>query len=378
MKLLSLSFSEFKGQDREWILSDAEFGQVNLIVGKNSTGKTRLLNVLTGLAKLISGEKKGLYQCGTYKASFLFDGEKYNYDLNINDYHVVEEKLVIDDQEVLNRSESGEGVIFAAEIGKNMRFQTPTTELAVVFRRDSIQHPFLEKLYAWGKSTKHYLFGSEFGRNLLGTPALLTKEGSESQDNVVDPNYVVGIFDRAFKKHGSEYKDAVLDDFRALGYDCTDISVANISEYMSENRQLLSIVVQERDLNCITPQIQMSQGMFRALALVIQLNFNIYEKTPASIFVDDIGEGLDYTRSANTILLLIEKSLSNNFQLFMTTNDRFIMNAVDLEYWCILNREGSIVRVYNKSNSPKEFKDFEYIGLSNFDFFSNEYFLGEN
>lgn len=377
MKLLSISFEEFRDEPREWILSNAEFGQINLIVGKNSSGKTRLLNVMNGLAKLLSGERSQLYQCGKYNVSFDFDGENYIYSLDIEKFHVVREQLIIDGEEVLSRDENGEGIIKAMEIGKEMKFQTPTTELAAVYRRDSIQHPFLEKIYNWGKTTKHYLFGSEFGKNILGRPVASKSEGTEISNNVIDPDYVIGIYERAFKEFGDDYKNAVLNDFKALGYSCTDIYVTNIGEFISNNQQFLGLVVQEEDLRTVTPQIQMSQGMFRALALVIQLNSNILEKTQITIFVDDIGEGLDYSRSTNTILMLIDKAEKNDFQLFMTTNDRFVMNAVDLKYWSILNRTGSLVNVFNKKNSPEKFEEFEYIGLSNFDFFSNEYFLGE-
>lgn len=378
MRLLSISFGEFRGKPREWLLEDAKFGQINLIVGKNSAGKTRLINVINGLAKLLAGEYRGLYENASYLASFNFSGRIYVYDLQIEDFHVVKERLSIDGDDVLSRNENGEGNIFAVEIGNRMmRFQTPTTELAAVYRRDSIQHPFLEELYTWGITTKHYLFGSEFGKNLLAAPIPSKKDGTDVSENVVDPNYVIGIFETSIKRHREEYKKAVLDDFQSLGYLCTDILLTNIAEFLADNRQLLSLAVQEQDLETITPQIFMSQGMFRALALVIQLNFNIFERLPVTILVDDVGEGLDYSRSTSTILLLIEKAKKNNFQLFMTTNDRFVMNEVELDYWSILNRAGSQVRVFNKSNSPEKFEEFEYIGLSNFDFFSNEYFLGE-
>jgi len=378
MKLLSISFEEFKGQPREWILNEAQFGQINLIVGKNSTGKTRLLNIINGLARLISAEQNGLYESGKYLASFDFSGQNYIYKLDIEKFHVKNESLSIDGKEVLSRDQTGEGKIYAEELQTQLRFQTPTTELAAVYRRDSIQHPFLEELYNWGKTTKHYLFGSEFGRNVLSSKNTLKKESTDISKNIVDPNYVIGIFESALKKHGDKFKDSVLTDFESLGYSCNDVLVTDISEYIAENRLLFGLAVQEKDLDTITPQISMSQGMFRALALVIQLNYNVFEKKPVTILVDDIGEGLDYSRSSNTILLLIEKASKNNFQLLMTTNDRFVMNAVDLKYWSILNRSGSSVTVYNEENSPDEFEDFKFIGLSNFDFFSNDYFLGDN
>jgi hypothetical protein len=52
-------------------------------------------------------------------------------------------------------------------------------------------------------------------------------------------------------------------------------------------------------------------------------------KTPATILIDDIGEGLDFDRSSRLIKLLIEIAEKNeNIRLIMSTNDRFVMNAV--------------------------------------------------
>lgn len=370
MKLQSISYEEFKGDPKEWVLAEVEFGQINLIVGENSSGKTRLLNVLNGLAKLISGKRKDLYMSGTYDVSFDFDGQNYLYQLTISNKNITSEKLSIDGKQVLSRDETGEGKIFAQEMNKDIRFQTPTTELAAVYRRDSIQHPFLEKLYLWGNSAKHYLFGSDFGKGTLGLPNSTRKDLPN-----LDQNYLAGVFHQAFSEYGDSFKQSVLKDFREIGYSCSDIEVSAMDDFSAGNSPLLGLSVQEETLNSLTPQTRMSQGMFRALALAIQLNVCVYSESPATFFVDDIGEGLDFKRSVSTILLLIEKASKNDFQLFMTTNDRFIMNEIDLKFWSILKRTGSSVTVFNHKTSKDEFESFQYVGLSNFDFFSNEYYL---
>ena len=55
---------------------------------------------------------------------------------------------------------------------------------------------------------------------------------------------------------------------------------------------------------------------------------------------------------------------------------RFIMNAVPLESWSLLRREGGDCRVYNYRNSKKIFDDFKFTGLNNFDFLAVD-FVGE-
>ncbi len=377
MHLTELTFSEFEGEPREWKLNTTSFGSTNLIVGKNATGKTRLLNVISGLAKLLSGKRTDLYDSGYYNVKFECEDNIFSYELKIKGFNVVLERFTRDGDTVLERGETGEGEIEAKELGKKIRFQAPTTQLAAVSRRDSVQHPFFDELYEWAISVKHFLFGSEFGRNFLISPKQGEIDSVRNDEEITNPNYVIGIFQRGLDRHGDKFKKGILKDFSTLGYDCSDVSIVNISKYLKEKTQLLGLSVKERSLNTETTQLNMSQGMFRALALVVQLNYTIFEKISACILIDDIGEGLDYDRSSNMILLLIEKSRSHNFQLFMTTNDRFIMNGVPLEYWSVLHREGSLVKVFNKNNATRAFEEFEFVGLNNFDFFSSEFFLGE-
>ena len=117
--------------------------------------------------------------------------------------------------------------------------------------------------------------------------------------------------------------------------------------------------------------------MFRALALVVHLNICAFSKKKQVILVDDIGEDLDYERATAIINLLISKAKTYDLQLIMTSNDRFVMNQVLLEYWSVLKRKGGIVKLFNSQNSPKQFNDFKYLGLNNFDFFASDLFEAE-
>lgn len=377
MHIKSIKYSEFNSKPREWKFQDTSFGEINLIVGKNASGKTRLLNVINGLALLLSGRRRELYQSAYYKITFECSLNTYEYELEIDGYEVKLEKFTIGNDVVLDRGKTGEGEIEAKELNiKKMRFQTPVTQIAAVNRRDSLQHPFLDELYKWATCVKHYLFGSEFGKNYLMAPSDEDTDSTRTDKKGVDPNYVVRVFKKGLEKYDRTFKENILKDLSILGYDCSDVSILNISKYLVDRPQLLALSVQEKDLIGPTIQLNMSQGMFRSLALTIQLNYTILEKQPACVLVDDIGEGLDFKRSSGIINLLIKKAKDNKFQLFMTTNDRFVMNGVPLEYWSILHREKTVVKAYNNINSAKIFKEFESVGLNNFDFFSSDYFLG--
>ena len=91
--------------------------------------------------------------------------------------------------------------------------------------------------------------------------------------------------------------------------------------------------------------------------------------------IDDIGEGLDYHRSTELIQILVDKAKLSHVQLLMTTNDRFVMNNVPLEFWQVIRRDKGEVYFYNTNNSPEQFKQFDFYGLNNFEFFASNLFL---
>jgi len=107
---------------------------------------------------------------------------------------------------------------------------------------------------------------------------------------------------------------------------------------------------------------------------LIQVTYNIMSGLPSTILIDDIGEGLDFERSTKLIGLLIELAKKNDdIQLIMSTNDRFVMNNVPLEYWQVIQRKGGECRIYNYRNSKEIFDEFAYTGLNNFDFLATDF-----
>jgi hypothetical protein len=193
---------------------------------------------------------------------------------------------------------------------------------------------------------------------------------------LIDHNKLFVIYETGAKRFKQSFNKAIIDDMKKLRYPISNVGIEVLSKDHVQVQGTpfppSSIYVQERDLACKTTQIEMSQGMFRALALTIQLNYWAFSKTPVCLLIDDIGEGLDFQRASSLISLLVHKTIVNKFQLIMTTNDRFVMNSVPLKYWRVLQRTGNDVRVIDQHSSPKAFADFERLGLSNFDFFSRE------
>lgn len=397
MKLDQFEYISNRGEPNEWLIDGCQLGNINLIVGKNASGKSRIVKSIYKLSELLSGSDKidQLFRKDTWlfrkDTWHLFFDRTTNceteYFLELENGEVLQERLIIGSQQLLERNESGEGKIFAQELNQYMRFQTPKTELAVVKRRDNIQHPFLEDIYKWSSSLRFYEFGTQLGKYTLAKLPPTT-ELLKAKTDTKDSDYVVEIFVLGKREHHNAFTQRIIDDMNRIGYQITKIETkvpsffkSNISppENLDEDSDNLPkfLYVQEDGLKSVTEQSEISQGMFRALSLFIQINYAILSDQPSCIIIDDIGEGLDFQRSSAIIKLLIEKAKTGLVQLIMTTNDENIMNGVPLEYWSVIERQPGVAKLHNYANSPEQFEQFKHIGLNNFDFFASEYYLQE-
>jgi hypothetical protein len=271
----------------------------------------------------------------------------------------------------MKRGSTGEGTMLYEKEGRNIEFQTPVSELAAVARVDAIQHKFLEPLRRWGEGVRHYLFGETMGRPVL---AFLVKDAPPPDPK--DVNAVIALFRKGLKDFPEAFRPAVLRDMNTIGYDIEDVDVMPPTDIAIQSTVPVNPVilyVKERDLACVTQQSHMSQGMFRALSIIIHLNYAILSGAPSCVLVDDIGEGLDFDRSCRLIVLLIEKASGSGIDLLMSSNDRFVMNKVPLEAWSVLQRQGAHVHVRNYQNSKEIFDEFMLTGLNNFDFLAMDF-----
>jgi len=378
--LKSLNYSEYESSPRQWRILNATFSEINLITGKNSAGKSRLISVLLSLSRLLAGQVPTLFDSANFDAELVIDGSTFRYKLHCERAAVISERLEVDGVEKFTRDQEGRGKIFYESSNEFLEFKLPPDAIVAVNRRDEIQHSYLIKLHNWALGVAFYPFGSDFGKSRLMTPPEIENHllNTSSPPILDDPGNLVGAYASAFSRFGEDFDRAIIADMQQLGYSITDVGAENIQSLVKFPISAYGIFAQESDLGFKNPQTQLSQGMFRALALVIHLNICLFAKSKKVILVDDIGEGLDYERATAVIDLLIAKTKNSGIQLFMTTNDRFVMNKVPLEYWSVLKRDGGEVKMYNIRSAPKEFENFRFLGLNNFDFFASNLFEPEN
>jgi len=378
MILEKFNYSEYTDKPNAWSLDGLDLENINLLVGKNATGKTNTLLRILWLSRVLAGKQPQLYDIGNYVVEFTHNNIVYLYKLNLLSYNVEYEELFINGEQQFKRGNDGIGEIFADELGKKIKFQLSPNQLVVTSKRDAIQHPFLEELVKWAEGLRKYNFGSDMGKNALRVVSDINSITVDPSD----PNSAMILYYKGEQEFPETFPKLIIDAMESIGYELNSIKVNPLSSHLLPTDvgggTGFVLCVREKNSSTDVSQHFISQGMFRALSLIIQITYNTLKKLSTTILIDDIGEGLDFDRSTKLIKLLVDLAeKDNNIQLIMSTNDRYVMNKVPFKYWQLIDRIGGKCRVYNYHNSKEIFDEFKYTGLNNFDFLATDFIHAE-
>jgi len=231
-------------------------------------------------------------------------------EIDIIDHLVAREKLTRGRKVLLKRDHNGVGKIYSEELKTMLNFKIARDRFALNSKQDELHHPFITPLIDWAKRVRTYRFGSEFGKTIFfAASADDFTVVSEQTQSEIDPNHVTRVYMDGFNRFGERFDGLILEDLRRIGYDCTavtcssaaEIGIPGTSALLPGDRVPMFLSLKERDLAATTRQTDMSMGMYRAFALLINLHHSILSERAETILVDDIGEGLDFERSTQLI-----------------------------------------------------------------------------
>src|SRR4051794_18788030 len=103
VQLKTVEYAELLDKPNDWTLKGLSLGQVNLIVGKNASGKTRTMNVMANLARLFTPKANITRVHGRHDFVFDSNGQKLQYIVRIAEGKVVFEELLVNDVSMLDR-----------------------------------------------------------------------------------------------------------------------------------------------------------------------------------------------------------------------------------------------------------------------------------
>jgi predicted ATP-dependent endonuclease of OLD family len=221
MILQKIKYQEFGGSPDAWTIEDFMFERINLLVGKNATGKTRTIKAISSIGNLLAGIRS-FYPYSFYCTIELTDSvDTYKYLLELKDSIVLQEELYINSELYIERRENGIGKLFAIKENKMIDFQVPEKKLIVLLKQDAIQHPYLQKLLDWALRMRLYEFGSSLGKESL----LPQDVDIEHQVNPRDQRHVSGLFLRGKQEFGDDFIEKIRESMNNIGYNLTKIDI---------------------------------------------------------------------------------------------------------------------------------------------------------
>lgn len=353
MKISKLSY-----KDSDWEINNLEFDGVSLLVGKNSTGKSKTLSTIDYLGKIIV-QKIGFHKQTSWNITFQESGLEINYVFEIrslkNEWVVDYEAITVNKEIRLQRTGPETADIYNLLIARHEQVNPPANKLVIQTNRDVRKYPFLEDIAIWAENS----FGFKFSSISPERPI------KEEEFNLLTAVEAIPLL---YKSLGPRNRDQVIKCFESLGYNI------ELIDYVDEEKGFgQALFVKEASLKNYLPHYMLSQGMFRSLFLLIFIEYLLNRNKTATIIIDDFCEGLDYERATKLGKLVFNKCEHENIQLIATSNDMFLMDVVDIKHWNVLQRKGNVVTALNAQNRPELFEKFKYTGLSNFDFFASDF-----
>ena len=341
MILTEFSYRESSG----WQLENLTLHPQNLIVGMNAVGKTRTLEALGNVIRFIKNDfeqAKKDFSCVLH----LSNSHQIEYSFELSGGLIKSERLEIDGQPKIIRS-----LTQTEMYGESVN--PPANKLVIQARRDTMRYPEIEEIILWAEHTSLFVFS-----NITASPKSLSPYLLSTEPLMID------MYEQI-----KDQQPLLIDYVKQLGYPLEKI------EEVENASGVKTLLIYETGIEKPMLFYELSNGMFRVFCILLYM---IYSSTLAEarcLMIDDMGEGLDYQRSTKLGEIMFRYCKERAIQLIVTSNDSFLMDSIDLEYWNILQRTGSTVTSLNSKNNQELFTKFVRTGLSNFDFLSSNFIV---
>lgn len=339
--------SSFKYRTNGWSLEDMSSLEVtNLLVGRNASGKTRIINSLLNVTSFLCGKPKMFKDRDFYTQIILVGSNDViiEYSFEVSNGRVVSEILKLNEKVIVNRNEEKAYL-------KDDLISPPADKLVVQVRRDRDVYPEIEEIMDWAEGVTFISCSNLNPYTIYGPNELI---------NPIPFSEMVGTL-------SDEERNSVIKSAHQLGYDI--LSIRSI-EF---NSDLKYVSIEEKGVKDKIIDFQLSNGMMRVLYLLCYIEYMKQCKKCNMLLIDDLGEGLDYYRATLLGQKIFDACKTRGVQMIASSNDSFLMDVIDLSHWQILVSNKKSIITLNNKNSSDLFVNFRMTGLSNFDLFSSDF-----
>ncbi|MCP4106938.1 MAG: hypothetical protein GY749_15600 [Desulfobacteraceae bacterium] len=187
----------------DWIMDEIDLQDFNLMVGKNATGKSRAMIVLTAFAGMIT-QTSPVY-LGNWEFTFSTDNGTIYY--NIKRFaKEIRERILADDKLVLERNNEITKLYSETKQAFD-EIHPPDNKLVLHVRRDKKEYPFLENIVEWAEKTHIFMFGQIHPDSFIGS------------DSIKRKRKIIEDIPALIDKLSDASKNKITDEFNELGYD---------------------------------------------------------------------------------------------------------------------------------------------------------------
>ena len=343
-----MTITSFEYSDYNWALEKVSFGNLNLIVGRNAVGKSKTLNAIVLFVRFLNGDVNAATPSHWCKVEFVTDDNTIlTYGYEYKDSVITDENLYRGRDKIISRNKEH------AYIG-NTEVNPPANKLCVQSQRDTKNYPEFESIMQWAEKLKGYSFSELSSSKSYHIPSMFNE--------TIDFSDIFETLDK-----NAEKKIFVIEKMKELDYEIEKIELVRLSDKYS------IVLITEHGVNTPLYSALLSNGMLRVLYIFAYMAYLSTEQGARTLLVDDLGEGLDFSRSSELSKIIFDYCEAHDIQLIVTSNDNFLMNAVNLDYWVILQRAGEHTTGISKKTHPDLFLKFKKMGLNNFDMFSTDF-----
>ncbi len=341
MKIKSISA---KDNRTGWNVENIQFNyMLTLLVGASGVGKTKILNVIKTLVKIAKGESVNAFE---WKVSFLQDGHDYVWEgafETITDANmiVLEEKenkrfniikeIIIDDNTVLV-DRNDERLLY-----KNQELVKLDNTKSVVelLKNESSLMPIYN-----GFRQCYDLDATDTDTITIST---LNNDDIKNEFfvRVLKELNILSPLERLFVLHENNLNEynLICQKFQEIFPSVEKIGFTMIKKYGNINMIILRI--KEKNIPEWIDQQEISSGMFRTL---MQITTLVLANDGDVIMIDEFENGLGVNCINELADLIMDPE--TDVQVIMTSHHPYIINAIPVNDWKILTRNGCDVHVH--------------------------------
>jgi hypothetical protein len=372
-----MTIKKFRFRDalRKWTLNETSFGDFNLLVGVSGVGKTRILKALDSVRNAGLSNAEKVNGC-EWTLELVSEQQTYVWSARVS---LVPKDPVLSIEENSNggkTGETGDAPRFVYEsivkngtevlvkrtqedfsfLGKPLP-KLKQTESAITLLRDETS---VAPLYS---SLTRFYYSEAFG-GILGLieapPSLLEQAREKCADLRSLKDSKLPLIVKAYilqEDYTSEFeftKQQYMDIFPTV----SDIRIGKLADFGSTAlgdefdglpayfaNNFFTIGVKEHGLDDWVTRERLSSGMLRTIVHLIELAL---APDGTVVIIDEIENSL----GVNCLPQLSEHFLerSRDLQFIITSHHPYIINAVPVERWRVVTREGSVVTVRDQAS----------------------------